>query len=189
MRLTRTLGLDHNPLRRRADLIAAWLAPGVIAVFVLLGPLAAVGASVWVHADAAAARRVEQSWHRASAVLLQPAPGLFLGNGPNSWMIWTRARWQLAGRTATGLVPAQTGTPKGARVPVWLNRAGTVQPPPLTAPQVSYRATLASATAVLALAVLLCCLGLIGRWELDRRRLAAWESAWRSVGPHWTRQR
>ena len=188
-RLTRTLGLDHNPLRRRMDRIAAWLVPGVIVAFVLLGPLAAAGASLWVHADSVAAHRAEQSWHRVDAVLLQSAPGLQLvGNGPNAWMIWTPARWRLDGRPQHGMVPAQAGTRAGAVVPVWLDRSGKVQPPPLNHGQVSYRATLAAATAVVALGVSLFCLALIGRWVLDRRRIAAWETAWRSVGPQWSRQ-
>jgi hypothetical protein len=187
-RLTRTLGLDRNPLRRRADLIAAWLVPGVLTALLLLSPLAAVGASYWVHADSAAAHRAEQSWHRVGAVLLRDAPGPLLGNGPNAWIVWTRARWDLAGRRHSGYVPADAGTQAGTVVPVWLDRAGAVQPPPLTPGQVSYRATLAAATAVIALGVLLACLALLGRWVLDRRRLAAWETAWRSVGPQWSRQ-
>src|SRR5579862_1600219 len=187
-RLTRTLGIDRNPLRRRADLVAAWLVPGALAALVLLGPLAAAGASFWVHADSAAAHRAEQSWHRVGAVLLQDAPGPILGNGPNAWIVWTPARWRLAGRQHDGPVPVDAGTRAGVVVPVWLDRAGTVQPPPLTPGQVSYRATLAAATAVVALAVLLACLTLLGRWVLDRRRLAAWETAWRSVGPQWSRQ-
>jgi hypothetical protein len=38
----------------------------------------------------------------------------------------------------------------------------------------------------MAVAGLLAALGLLGRWVLDRRRLAAWDARWRSTGPQWT---
>ena len=75
MKLTRRLGRDGNPLRRRSDLIEAWLLPAVIAVFLALCPVVAVVTAAWVHADNAAARHAQLSWHRAEAVLLQAAPG------------------------------------------------------------------------------------------------------------------
>src|SRR5271170_7259274 len=73
-RMTRRLGFDHNPLRRGSDVIEAWLLPAMIAAFLILGPLVAGAAGLWVHADNAAAQRATQSWHQAPAVLLQAAP-------------------------------------------------------------------------------------------------------------------
>ncbi len=42
--------------------------------------------------------------------------------------------------------------------------------------------------AVAGLALVLHGLARAARWLLDRRRLAAWESAWTMIGPQWTRR-
>jgi hypothetical protein len=186
-RLTRRPGRDRNPLRRRCDAIEAWLLPAVIVAFVVLGPLVAATVGASAHADNAAAHRTQLSWHRAEAVLLQASPGpLMSDGGANSWLVWTPARWASDGRQQLGEVPAAAGIRAGSTVPVWLDRAGTVQKPPLTAAQARQRVIQAVSIALAGLAVLLGCLALLGRRLLNWRRLAGWEAAWRSVGPQWS---
>jgi hypothetical protein len=185
--VARRLGFDHNPLRRRLDLIDGWLVPTVIAAFIALGPLLAGGVGLWVHADNAAAQRAERSWHEVRAVVLAPVPGpATSGNGSNSWLAWAPARWTADGRPQTGNVPAPAGTSQDAVVPVWLNRAGRVQVPPLTAGAARARVVIAALFALASLGVLLTILAALARWLIDRRRLAGWEAAWRSVGPQWS---
>ena len=41
-RLTRALGLDSNPLRRTSDRAEAWIRAGLLVVFLVAGPMAAV---------------------------------------------------------------------------------------------------------------------------------------------------
>jgi len=56
-RLARALGLDGNPLRRASDRAEAWIRAGLIAVFMIAGPLAALGVGGWAyHAGATVAR-------------------------------------------------------------------------------------------------------------------------------------
>jgi hypothetical protein len=189
-RVARRLGFDHNPLRRRLDLIDGWLVPTAIAAFVALGPLLAGGAGLWVHADNAAAQRAQRSWHEVRAVVLQPVPGPAMsGSGSASWLVWTPARWTADGRIRTGNVPVPAGTSQDAVVPVWLNRAGRVQAPPLTTAAARDRIVVAALFALASLAVLLTIVAAAARWLLDRRRLAGWEAAWRSVGPQWSQLR
>jgi hypothetical protein len=186
-RLARALGSDHNPLRRRSDLIAAWLVPAAIAIFLVLGPLAAAGAMAVAHAGVTAARHAERDLRSVPAVLLKAVPGpLMPAGGTNSWMTWTPARWTADSQPHAGRVPARSGTPAGSIVPVWLDRAGHVQGPPLTPGQARDRVITAVAAALAALAVLLAGLSIAGRWVLSRRRLAAWDAAWQQTGPRWT---
>ncbi len=188
-RLTRRLGPHHNPLRRRSDVIAAWLGPAMVAAFLALGPLAAAAAAAWVRADDTAARHAQLSWHEVPAVLLAGAPGPMMSdNGANSWVDWTQARWTADGRSWLGQVPAAAGTTAGSTVPVWLDRAGNVHVPPLTPAQARHRVIDVVSMTLAALAVFLAALALLGRWFLDRRRLAAWETAWQAVGPRWGQQ-
>jgi hypothetical protein len=188
-RLNRRLGRHHSPLQRRSDLIEAWLVPAAIAVFLVLGPLVAGVAGGWVRADNAAARHAQLSWHRVPAVLLAAASRPMMSdNGANSWVTWTPARWTSGGSQRLGNVPAASGTRAGRTVPVWLDRAGNVRMPPLTADQAWGRVLNAALIALAGLAVLVTGMALLGRRVLDRRRLADWETTWRAVSPQWSRQ-
>jgi hypothetical protein len=190
MRITRRLGRDGNPLRRRADLIEAWLAPAAIVVFLALCPLVMFVTGITVRADNGAARQVQQSWHPVKAVVLDAVPGPEMSNhGANTWLTWTPATWTAAGHEWIGEVPAPASTRADGTVTAWLDRAGDVMLPPLTAAGARERVAYATLIALAALAVLLAIGTAIARRALDRQRLAGWETAWMSVGPVWSRRR
>jgi uncharacterized membrane protein YhaH (DUF805 family) len=188
-RLSRRLGLDHNPLRRRSDLIAAWVWPAVLAALLIVAPVVALVAGRWASAQNEAALQAQRSWQRAPAVLLQSAPGpLFPDSGANSWTVWTPARWTADGVTHVSEVPAISDSRAGSKVIVWLDQAGQVRQP-LTAAAASGRTETAMAMSVATLMVLLAGLAVIARRVLDARRLSGWEAGWLAVGPQWTGQR
>ena len=59
-RLARALGLDSNPLRRASDRAEAWIRIGLLAVFLIAGPMVASVAGGWAyHAANAAPAHVE----------------------------------------------------------------------------------------------------------------------------------
>jgi hypothetical protein len=72
---------------------------------------------------------------------------------------------------------------------VWADRAGPVAGVPFTHDEITARVIAVGMLAAAGLAIVV--IGLAGeaRWLLDRRRLAAWEAAWTSIGPGWTRRR
>jgi hypothetical protein len=189
MRLARRLRNDGNPLRRRTDVIEAWLLPAAVVACLALSPLVAAAAGMWVGADNASARHAQLSWHHVPAVLLQPAAGPVMSDdGANTWLVWTPARWTADRRQWFGDVPAPADSSAGSTVTVWLDRAGTVQLPPLTAGHARSRVIVAAAVAAGSIALLLAGMVLLARRFLDKRRLAGWETAWLSVGPAWSRQ-
>jgi hypothetical protein len=175
--------LRPNALRRPSDraeyalvalLVAAFLAVVAVAPF--------LGARIDQSQSAAA-----QHLHPVVAVLAEDGPygnGL-AGNG------WATARWQAPdGRQETGTLttltaPAIWNASPGARVQVWLNSAGVPAIPP-PAPGTLLFTTVS--IVMLAGFTLVICYWL-GRLILDRRRLAAWESAWARIGPRWTTRR
>jgi hypothetical protein len=186
-RLARALGSDHNPLRRPCDLIAAWLTPAAVAIFLILAPLVALSAVVWAHADNAATSRAQRDLHPVPAVLQRSVPGpLMTAGGANTWLTWTEARWKADGQLKAGLIPAVSGSRAGATVSVWLDPTGHVRVPPLTSGQAQERVISAAAGALAALAALLALLGVAGRCAINRKRLAAWEAAWQLTGPRWS---
>jgi hypothetical protein len=186
-RVIRRLGFDHNQLRRRSDVIEAWILPVAVAVFLAVSPLLAVAASAWIHNENVTAAQAQRSWHPVTATLLQAVPGPQMSeNGANSWLTWTPARWTEHGRRYVGAVPAEAGSSAGSSVTVWLDNAGNVQAPPLTPGQVRDRAALAAAIVITVFAAFVTAVALIWRRLLDRRRLASWGTAWLSVGPQWS---
>jgi uncharacterized membrane protein YphA (DoxX/SURF4 family) len=188
-RLARRLGRDRNPLRRRSDVLEAWLLPAAAVVFLALCPLVAGLTGMWVRADNAATQRAQQSWQPVSAILLRTAAGPeFTDHGANAWTAWEPARWTLDGRQHTGSIPVTAGSVAGSTQTVWLDSHGRVHVPPLTQPQLGQAVDAAMLIAVCGLAVVVGILTVLARWILDRRRLAGWESGWLSVGPSWSHQ-
>lgn len=188
-RLRRRLGLDGNPLRRRSDLIEAWLLPAFVAALLILGPVTGIIAGHWANAQNASAWRDQRSWHSVPAVLTQSAPGpAFPDGGANGWTVWASARWISDGRAQVGDVPAASDTPAGSTVKVWLDPGGQVRQP-LTAAAAELRDMTTVSISVTVLVLLLVGTVLITRMVLDRRRLAGWATGWMSVGPQWSGQR
>jgi hypothetical protein len=189
MKLARRLGRDENPLRRRCDILEAWLLPAAVVAFLALSPLVAGLVAIGVRADNAAARHAQQSWHPVSAVLLRAAPGPeYTDNGANTWTEWTSARWSVGAHHYTGQIPVPAGSRAGSHQTVWLDSADHVRAPAMTGAQLT---NTIDTGILLALAVLAVVLGIAvgaAHWVLERKRLASWETAWLAVGPRWSHQ-
>ncbi len=110
-RLARALGLDRNPLRRATDRAEAWIRVGLLAVFLIAGPVAALGAGHWAyHAGITAARVPAEPTHRIKPAALQQTPTIAdlprVGQEGR-----TGARWEGTGPSArTGEVLAAVMT-------------------------------------------------------------------------------
>lgn len=188
-RLSRRLGLDGNPLRRRCDRIEALLAPIGTVVFLVLCPVVFLVIGVLLRAENAAVVRAQQSWRPVSAVLLRSTAGPgFPDSGANTWTAWTRAAWTFRGQQHVGQVPVPAGSAAGTTRTIWLDQAGHVHQPPLTGAEVNAWIDGDTILAIGALALLLLVSVWIVRRVLERRRLASWEMDWLEVEPRWSRQ-
>jgi hypothetical protein len=189
-RLTRRLGRDGNPLRRRSDVIDAWLVPVAIVLFLALCPVVVSVTGSWMRAANISERHAQANWQHAQGTLVQSVPGpMQASHGTNTWITWAPAHWTVNGVHRKGDVPAQAGARAGTKVTVWWDSKGKVQMPPLSAGGAGSRILEARAGGI---AVLLAAIGImlmLVRRFLDRRRLAGWESAWLTVGPTWSRHR
>jgi hypothetical protein len=165
----------------------------MVAAFLTVGPLAAIGAGNWMyHAARTEARTQAAERHSVQAVLLEPTPPPAFTMAAIHWtdQSWVLARWQDAGAAArTGEVRAASGLPAGSVVSVWLDASGKVTGPPLRPGQITDRTVAAVLSVPVVLALSLLTALLLAHRIADRRRLAAWDAAWSMVGPHWTRRR
>jgi len=187
--LARRLGLDRNPLRRRTDRIQACLGAGLLLAFLIGAPFLAVAAAHWAGHVAVAEQRAQRAWHEVTAILLRGAPNSVVFTSGFEGGAWVPARWTAPdGQAHTGQIEVSTGVAAGTRVPIWVTTAGSPTGPPLTNRALTARLVLAAVTAVALLAAVLACLARIGRWVINRRRLARWDAAWATVGPQWTKR-
>jgi hypothetical protein len=182
-RLARLLA-GRNPLRRPYDRIEGAILLGLSAIFLA----AMTGASVF-------GAHIYQS-QRAGAAQLRPAAAILTQDGPPDTNVAPTgralARWPAPdGRERSGVLtaliaPGISGAAAGTRVPVWLNRLGQPATPPPGQALMIVDALLTAAVATAAAAAVLLIAYQLCRLALDRRRLAAWESAWALTGPRWT---
>jgi hypothetical protein len=184
-RLARLLA-GRNPLRRPYDRIEGAVLLTLAAAFLA----AMAGASLVGTHLYQSQRAADAGLHQATATLIQGGPDNRL---TPDWGVL--ARWPApGGREKSGVLtavtaPALISTAVGTRAPVWLNHDDEPAAPPSGRPIIITVALLtAIVTAGGAALGLLFCYALC-RVALDRRRLAAWESAWASTGPRWTSRR
>jgi hypothetical protein len=76
-RLARVVGLDRNPLRRATDRAEAWIRAGLLGVFLVAGPIAALDAGHWAyHAGSTVARGPAAPAHRVRLPTSRQAPAI-----------------------------------------------------------------------------------------------------------------
>jgi hypothetical protein len=92
-RLARALGLDGNPLRRASDRAEAWIRIGLLAVFLIAGPIASVAVGGWAyHAGITGARGHAAPTHHVETAVPQPALApTYLGRADQAW---SGTRWE-----------------------------------------------------------------------------------------------
>ena len=184
-RLGRLL-LGRNTLRRPSDRIEGAILVMLTAVFcVAVAAASVLGTHIyhWQRADAAGLRP-------AVAVLSRTGPIDNLGGNEDAWARWRAPDGRrLSGTLTMVTAPGIWDASPGAGVRVWVTRTGEpTAPPPSRALMIFNAVLVAIWTACGAAMALTGCYWLCRR-ALDRRRLAAWESAWALTGPRWTSRR
>ncbi|MFI2641772.1 hypothetical protein [Streptomyces sp. NPDC018610] len=175
----------HNRLRRREDVVEAWIML-VMWALILVG-----GAIVWTVTARVAAQ--EFAWQRADrrtaeAVLLTDAPPSPSAAGDGS-RTSAEVRWTSPDgttRTARTLVPG--GLSSGTTLTVWQDGRGALTAEPPTPVEGRAEAALFGAAAAFSLSGLVCGTAALARWRLDRRRCEQWGTEWDLVGPMWDRR-
>jgi hypothetical protein len=181
---------DGNPLRRTADRAETAVLAGLLTAFLAGAPFVSLGADHWAAAAGRHTERVQATWHRVPAVLLQDAPGSADAMFADSLEPQVRARWTAPdGSARFGRVPAGGGGRAGTTVMVWADSSGRVTGVPVQHAVLADEAVQAAVLASAALALLLLAAGRLARRGLDRQRLAAWQADWSATGPQWSSQR
>ncbi|MCS0603824.1 hypothetical protein NX794_21780 [Streptomyces sp. LP11] len=182
----------RNPLRRRSDVVEAWVVLVVAVLVGLVAPLVGVAAGLHAHGEAralVAAQRAERHQVRATMIGDPPRRTTVSEAGRRQPYI-ARIRWSEPGkgaRTGWGRVPA--GTRAGDAVAVWLDsRERAVEPPPGEGAVWQHTVIIGLCAAGGAAGVVLLGQAVARRIAL-RHRLAEWEREWARTGPRWNQPR
>jgi hypothetical protein len=179
--------VGRNELRRGCDRVE-----GAVVLLLLVAFLGAIAGAFFLGGHIYTRERAEAALlHQGTAVMTQHGPYNTALNGAGN----ATARWHApngqprSGVLTTVTTPGIWGAEAGQRVQVWLTPAGQPVSPPPGSTEVMFTAIVIAISAVCGTgAVLFGGYGLT-RLLLDRRRLAAWESAWELTGPQWTPRR
>ncbi|MFF4507393.1 hypothetical protein [Streptomyces sp. NPDC001401] len=168
-----------NPLRRRDDVLEAWLVLALWALVAVGGTLAGV-LTARAADDVFAQQRAERAPVRA--VLLTDTPP----SEANSYRAFAQVRWTgTDGSARTGKTLVEGGLRAGSTTVLWTDTQGNLTTRPPSRTDAAGEAGLLGAAS--ALAVTGIAFGATGaaRWCLDRRRIDEWGREWDLVGPRW----
>ncbi|CAL9325906.1 Rv1733c family protein [Streptomyces sp. SudanB182_2057] len=173
-----------NPLRRREDVVEAWVVLAVWVIAVVGSVLAGL-----VTAHAAEQRFAEQRAHRHAvrAVLVTDVPHGAAAKWAADGRTQGSVRWTAPdGTSRTGRTLVAGGLETGALITVWQDDQGRLMPSaPTSRSEGHVVAALFAGAAALAVAAPVLGAGAVARARLDRRRIAQWGQEWDLVGPRW----
>ncbi|WP_329127002.1 Rv1733c family protein [Streptomyces sp. NBC_01465] len=177
----------NNPLKRRSDILEAWVVAATWALVAVA--VVAVGAATagWVSSSISAQ---QSDRHRVPAVLTQAAPPAVAAvSGAGSEQVMARVRWVDArGATRTGTTRVPAGAAAGTSVTAWAGPHNSLVSPP---PSDSDRIVRAGYSAVLAgsgAGALVFLVGLGLRAHIEVLRMRGWDAEWQEVALVWRRQ-
>ncbi|NUH38794.1 hypothetical protein HUF15_18830 [Streptomyces samsunensis] len=172
-----------NPLRRRDDILEAWIMLAVWAVIAVGGTVIGL---VTAHAADEVFARQRAERHSVRAVLLDDVPRNATGDGAAGDRITARVRWTGPdGSTHTDEALVESGLKAGTRTVIWTDGRDEITAEPLTPMEASIEAGALATVAALAFAGIAFGAGTLARWRLDRRRIDRWGTDWDLVGPRW----
>ncbi|MFG2352671.1 hypothetical protein [Streptomyces sp. NPDC048521] len=177
----------RNPLRRRADVVEAWVVLGAWLLTVLAGVLAGLTAARTVEHGLA---RERAAWRPAVARVVERAPGSSPANGhvSSGERVWAKVRWTVAdGSAHTGRIRVEPGSKAGTPVTVWTDPQGHLVGRPTSAAEAAFRAAFIGGLVGVSAAAVPFVGGLALRGRLERRRMDAWDTEWARLGPQWGR--
>jgi len=182
--LSWTLQARGNPLRRPVDRKECRVFAGLLVIFLIAGPLAAVISSRLAYGASLREMRTERSWREVTATLLQNA-GHSSDRGSNG-APGARASWPAPdGQPRRGIITVDASAKAGQHVAIWVDGAGRQTMSPMSKTSAALSAATLGLAALGVLAHVLMLVGWIVRVAMNRHRLADWETEWRTVEPHW----
>lgn len=189
----------RNPLRRRTDLVQAWIAVTLFLTVLIATPAAVVlvGDAARRHMERTAAYQADTR-HHTTAVLVHdaprhPEPGSAEAKG-TLYPVAVRFT-DRHGQTRTAEAEVEPALTAGTAISVWVSDEGgeggeggegKVTDPPLTEQEVRDHTRGYTVLAAIAVPILGATAYACAHRRLERHNLARWGTAWARTAPRWT---
>ncbi|MBC7270398.1 MAG: hypothetical protein H5T76_17110 [Streptomyces sp.] len=181
--------LRRNPLRRRSDLLQAWLGLGLLLTALAVTPLAMllVGDATHDHYSRTAQHQAKTR-HHTTAVLVEdalrhPEPG---SAEAKETRYPTKVRFtDPDGHTHTATADVPPALPEGSTIRVWASTDGRITGPPLTPNQIRDRAVGSAILSALGVHATAATAYGTASHLIHRRNLTAWDTAWAETARRW----
>lgn len=172
-----------NPLRRRSDLVEAWIVLTAWVCALVGGLLAGL---VTAHAVEAAAERQRAQRREVSAVLVEDAKDPVPARATTDYRVWATVNWTAPdGSTYRDEVRVPPKAPAGSTVTVWTDASGYITAEPLTDGEARLHAVSGGVLAAVGAGGTVLVAARIVRLRLDQRRLAQWTAEWERIDTRW----
>ncbi|MFD5586662.1 hypothetical protein ACFWII_23040 [Streptomyces sp. NPDC127063] len=182
--------LRRNPLRRRSDLVQAWIGIGLLLAALAATPLAVLlaGGAAYSYYSRVAQHQAA-SRHHTTAVLLEDArdrPERGTAEARKTHYS-TKVRFtDTRGHTRTSTVDVRPALSKGTSIRIWTDTDGNVTDPPLSSGAIRSRSVGSALVAALGVHATAAAGYALTSRIIHRRHLAAWETSWAETAPRWT---
>ncbi|KUL31072.1 Rv1733c family protein [Streptomyces regalis] len=173
----------RSPLRRRSDLVEAWV---VLCgwVFALVGALFAglAAADAVVHS----AQEQQAESRKVTAVLVKDAEDVGPSRVTTDHLVWATVRWTAQdGSTRTDEARVPPKAQAGSKVEVWTDRHGVIVNEPLSEGELLMHSIAGGVLAGAATAGIVLGSTWVVRLGLERRRLEQWAAEWERMDTPW----
>lgn len=173
----------RNPLRRRSDVVEAWVLLTACALALAGGLLVGLVTRAAVEQDLDQQRVERQA---VTATLVEDAKDRPSTGAADDDRVWATARWLAPdGSTHTGQTAVRPDTPVGTRVTVWTDQHGTLTSKPVTHEEAQLQAVLAGLLAAGISGGAVAGGACAARAWLDRRRMEQWAADWARTDTRW----
>ncbi|MGI5198356.1 Rv1733c family protein [Streptomyces sp. CA-288835] len=172
-----------NPLRRRVDVVEAWLLLGAWLIALVGGLIAGLAAA---EAVSRSVDRQREERRPVTAVLAENAPERSPTESVGDDLVWATVRWKTPdGNARTGEAQVKPEAKKGTRTTVWTDRDGTLMPQPLNEAEAVLQAVSAGLLAATGAGGAVWLTAWTVRGRLDQRRMREWDAEWERADMRW----
>ncbi|GHJ42317.1 hypothetical protein [Streptomyces sp. TS71-3] len=172
-----------NPLRRREDLIEAWI---ILIVWIVVAVGGAFVGMLAARATEGTLAQQRSDRHSVSATLSQDAPASPAATGGNDSRVRAQVHWTAPdGSQHNGRTMVEPGHQAGQHVKIWTDQHGKITSPPAGPGESALQAVLLGGSAAVFFSGVTYAAGRGVRLRVDAVRARHWDKEWEDVEPRW----
>ncbi|MGW3954118.1 Rv1733c family protein [Streptomyces sp. NPDC004752] len=179
LRRVRAWRWRRNPLRRRSDVVEAWIVLAAWVIALVGSALAGLLAASTVDRNLAEQRAAR---HTVSAVVTENVPAGPSAQTLDGGHVWATVRWKSPdGSTHLARTRVPPGAPQGTLVTVWTDAQGKLTSKPLAGGDATFQSVWTGILVSVATAGAVAGCAQFTRSRLEHRRMDQWAEEWERV--------